>query len=201
RSTSTWPFHASSKRSSALRSRSHSWGRSRSEPGEQSMNRSSAGRGASRPAVRHAAGRGRSRRYPSALVCYCTNAPDGGSDFPPADRVRSQADTSARRAYLPRGRVGLGRAVFNPEGSPMRRSFLVLLCLFVTLGPVAAAEEPIFAPGAKLKVEAAGGAGGEGPAWHPKLGVLTSGNGHIYQLTPRDRSLLFPQKTGTNRPL
>ena len=44
------------------------------------------------------------------------------------------------------------------------------------------AEESIFEPGAKLKVEAEGGAGGEGPAWHPKLGVLMSGNDHINQL-------------------
>jgi len=36
--------------------------------------------------------------------------------------------------------------------------------------------------GATLKVEAQNGVGGEGPAWHPKLGVLTSGNGHVNQL-------------------
>jgi gluconolactonase len=60
------------------------------------------------------------------------------------------------------------------------------------------AEEAIFAPGAKLKVEAEDGAGGEGPAWHPRLGVLSSGNGHICQLTPDGKSRIFRKGAGTN---
>jgi gluconolactonase len=59
-------------------------------------------------------------------------------------------------------------------------------------------EEAIFAPGAKLKVEAEGGTGGEGPAWHPKLGVLTSGNGHINQLDRTGKSLIYRKGAGTN---
>jgi gluconolactonase len=59
-------------------------------------------------------------------------------------------------------------------------------------------EEPVFAPGAKLKVEAAKGAGGEGPAWHPKLGVLMSGNGHIMRLDRDGMSSVFREKAGTN---
>jgi gluconolactonase len=59
-------------------------------------------------------------------------------------------------------------------------------------------EEPIFAPGAKLKVEAGEGAGGEGPAWHPQLGVLTSGNGHIYQLDREGKSRIYRKDAGTN---
>ncbi|HTU17303.1 MAG TPA: hypothetical protein VMG10_04515 [Gemmataceae bacterium] len=42
-------------------------------------------------------------------------------------------------------------------------------------------EEPIFEQGARLKIESAASSGGEGPVWHPRLGVLTSGNGHIMQ--------------------
>ncbi len=76
------------------------------------------------------------------------------------------------------------------------RTFLVPLCLL--LGPRAHAEEAIFAPGAKLKVEAAGGAGGEGPAWHPKLGVLTSGNDSIYQLARDGKSRVYRKGAGTN---
>jgi gluconolactonase len=64
--------------------------------------------------------------------------------------------------------------------------------------PARPAEEAIFAPGAKLKVEAEGGAGGEGPAWHPKLGVLSSGNGHVYQLTRDGRSRVYRKGAGTN---
>jgi gluconolactonase len=61
-----------------------------------------------------------------------------------------------------------------------------------------AADEDIFEPGAKLKVEAGDGAGGEGPAWHPELGVLTSGNGHTYQLTRDGKSKIYRKDAGTN---
>ena len=60
----------------------------------------------------------------------------------------------------------------------MRVLLLVAASLPLVAAPPARAEEPVFAPGAMLKVEAAGGSGGEGPAWHPELGVLSSGNGH-----------------------
>jgi serine beta-lactamase-like protein LACTB len=57
---------------------------------------------------------------------------------------------------------------------------------------------PTWEPGAQLKVEAAGGVGGEGPAWHPELGVLTSGNGHINQLDRTGKSRIYRDKAGTN---
>jgi gluconolactonase len=59
-------------------------------------------------------------------------------------------------------------------------------------------EEAIFAPAAKLDTLAGGGAGGEGPAWHPELGLLTSGNGHIYQLDLSGKSKIFRKGAGTN---
>ena len=68
----------------------------------------------------------------------------------------------------------------------------------LVLAVPANAESPIFEPGAKLKVEAADGAGGEGPAWHPELGVLSSGKGHIMQLAPDGKSRVFREKAGTN---
>jgi sugar lactone lactonase YvrE len=59
------------------------------------------------------------------------------------------------------------------------------------------AQEPIFAPGARLQVE--GDGGGEGPAWHPKLGVFTSGNnGHIYLLGIDGKSRIYRKNAGTN---
>jgi gluconolactonase len=75
---------------------------------------------------------------------------------------------------------------------------VLLGSLLLSLPARPAEEEAIFAPGAKLKVEAEGGAGGEGPAWHPKLGVLTSGNGHIYQLDRAGKSRIFRKGAGTN---
>jgi gluconolactonase len=72
--------------------------------------------------------------------------------------------------------------------------------LFVLALAVAApaADEPIFEPGAALKVEAEGGVGGEGPAWHPQLGVLTSGNEHVNRLTREGKSVVHREKAGTN---
>ncbi len=77
-----------------------------------------------------------------------------------------------------------------------------LLCLALfcvpTLALFAAEDEPIFEPGSKLKVEAAKGSAGEGPAWDPKLGILTSGNGHIYQLDRDGKSRIYRKDAGTN---
>jgi gluconolactonase len=60
------------------------------------------------------------------------------------------------------------------------------------------AQEAVFAPGAKLKVEAEAGTGGEGPAWHPRLGVLSSGNGHVNQLGVDGKSKVYRKDAGTN---
>jgi gluconolactonase len=80
----------------------------------------------------------------------------------------------------------------------MRHFLGVAVCVLVLAGPTAAAEEGIFEPDAKLKVEAGDGAGGEGPAWDPKLGLLTSGNGHICQLDREGKSRIYRKNAGTN---
>lgn len=64
---------------------------------------------------------------------------------------------------------------------------LVLACL---------ASEPIFEPG--IRVLAGEGSAGEGPAWHPTLGIFTSGRGGICRLTPRGESLIHRPDAGTN---
>jgi gluconolactonase len=58
--------------------------------------------------------------------------------------------------------------------------------------------EAIFAPDAALKTLAGAGVGGEGPAWHPKLGLLTSGNGHICLLDHAGNSSIYRKGAGTN---
>lgn len=71
------------------------------------------------------------------------------------------------------------------------------LCLLaIALLPLSASAEEIFA--GKLKVEAEKGHGGEGPAWHPKLGVLCSGNGHVMRLTNEGKSVIHRKGAGTN---
>src|SRR5262245_57875761 len=74
---------------------------------------------------------------------------------------------------------------------------LVLFALVLT-SQASAGDDPIFATGAKLKTEAANGSGGEGPAWDPKLGVLTSGGGHIYRLDREGKSTIHRKGAGTN---
>src|SRR5712692_8196998 len=73
-----------------------------------------------------------------------------------------------------------------------------LLVTVLHAGSQARSKDEIFAREARLKIEAGAGAGGEGPAWHPQLGVLTSGNGHIYQLDRSGRSLIYRKNAGTN---
>ena len=74
----------------------------------------------------------------------------------------------------------------------------VSLLFVAALGPQATAQETIFEPGAKLKLEAANSSGGEGPAWHPRLGVLSSGAGHIWQLDRNGKSGIYRKDAGTN---
>jgi gluconolactonase len=73
-----------------------------------------------------------------------------------------------------------------------------LLAAVLLLASPAFADEPIFEPGGKLKVEAEGGVGGEGPAWDPQLGVLTSGNGHVNRFSRDGKASIFREKAGTN---
>lgn len=74
----------------------------------------------------------------------------------------------------------------------------VLLFVLCTAAPAHAGDAAIFASDAKLKVESAGGSGGEGPAWDTKLGTLTSGNGHIYCLNRAGQSSIYRKGAGTN---
>jgi gluconolactonase len=82
----------------------------------------------------------------------------------------------------------------------MRSLLYVALCLAATASVQAAdKDEAIFEPGAKLNIEAADGFGGEGPAWHPKLGILTTGrNGDIMQLDRDGKSHAYRKDAGAN---
>jgi sugar lactone lactonase YvrE/cephalosporin-C deacetylase-like acetyl esterase len=70
--------------------------------------------------------------------------------------------------------------------------------VLLLLGFKAKEDEPVFEPGAKLVPLSADGAGGEGPAWDPKLGVLTSGAKGIHQLAPDGTKKVWREKAGTN---
>ena len=76
-----------------------------------------------------------------------------------------------------------------------------ILCVTLLLLTAAQirADDDIFEPGAKLKVLAEKGAGGEGPAWHPKLGVLMSGdNGDIMRFDNDGKTTVYRKGAGVN---
>lgn len=74
----------------------------------------------------------------------------------------------------------------------------LIASLFVIAAPVSSpAEEPILAPGARPEMLQEQGAG-EGPAWHPKLGLLTSGEGNINQRDKSGKSSIYRAKAGSN---
>lgn len=80
----------------------------------------------------------------------------------------------------------------------MRRLILLASACLAIVFPLHAGEDLIFAPGAKLKVEVKTGAG-EGPAWHPELGVLTSGgDGHIHRFDLEGKSRIHRKNAHTN---
>ncbi|MEQ1829794.1 MAG: neutral/alkaline non-lysosomal ceramidase N-terminal domain-containing protein [Pirellula sp.] len=56
----------------------------------------------------------------------------------------------------------------------------------------------MFEKNAKLQVVSEQGRGGEGPAWDPEWGVLTSGNGNINRLTRNGAAAIFREAAGTN---
>ena len=80
----------------------------------------------------------------------------------------------------------------------MRCLSALSLCVLALTVPAVPAGEAIFEPGAALKAEAGDGAGGEGPAWHPRLGVLMSGNGHINSLDRDGQLTVYRRDAGTN---
>src|SRR5438093_5028375 len=61
----------------------------------------------------------------------------------------------------------------------------------------AASADEVLAPGAKPELLQEQGAG-EGPAWHPELGLLTSGGGHIYRRDREGQMSIYRENAGTN---
>jgi gluconolactonase len=69
----------------------------------------------------------------------------------------------------------------------------------VSLWRVAAADEPrsVVAPGERPALIQESGAG-EGPAWHPELGLLTSGDGHVMRRARDGKTSVHLKDAGTN---
>lgn len=83
---------------------------------------------------------------------------------------------------------------------PIRAAHLVVIACIAGLrsGPATAGESTVLAPGARLELVQDRGAG-EGPAWHPRLGLLTSGtDGHIYRRALDGTVSVYRRDAGTN---
>jgi gluconolactonase len=78
-------------------------------------------------------------------------------------------------------------------------SFQILLaCTIVsTVCLTVNAADPITPPNAQPQLLTEKGAG-EGPAWHPELGLLTSGGGHIYRRDKAGNQTIYRESAGTN---
>src|SRR5262245_60549510 len=74
---------------------------------------------------------------------------------------------------------------------------LVGLALLITTAALAGADDSILPAGAKPELLQEKGAG-EGPAWHPELGLLTSGSGHIYRRDKAGNVSIHRENAGTN---
>ena len=78
----------------------------------------------------------------------------------------------------------------------MKSSWIIgLTCLWCSLG--SAQDSPVLAPGAKPELLQETGAG-EGPAWHPELGLLTSGDGHINRRASDGMRSIYRRDVGSN---
>ncbi|MBS0201817.1 MAG: SMP-30/gluconolactonase/LRE family protein [Planctomycetes bacterium] len=69
--------------------------------------------------------------------------------------------------------------------------------LVATLAGLAMAAEPILIAGTKPELLQEHGAG-EGPAWHPELGLLTSGEGNTNRRDKQGKISIYRQGTGSN---
>lgn len=81
----------------------------------------------------------------------------------------------------------------------MHRNVYLLLLSAVLLESAVGlrAAEPIIAPGAKPVMLQETGAG-EGPAWHPELGLLTSGEGNINRRDRDGKRSIYREQAGSN---
>ena len=117
---------------------------------------------------------------------------------PPGEGECAPADSRRAVRRVARIDIDVEPRPIAPPTNLLTMRHAVILSVALLPAVALAAEEPIFEKDAKLKVEAEKGVAGEGPAWDPKLGVLTSGNGHINRLDRDGKSSVYRKDAGTN---
>lgn len=81
--------------------------------------------------------------------------------------------------------------------SEFRIPAILLFVLLASADLPADDAAPVFEPGAKPQLLQETGAG-EGPAWHPQLGLLTSGDGHIMRRSLDGEQSVWRKDAGSN---
>jgi gluconolactonase len=84
-----------------------------------------------------------------------------------------------------------------PPLSAVVRHSLLVYSVMITAHRAAFAAEPVFVPGTKPLLLQETGAG-EGPAWHPELGLLTSGDGNTNRRDKEGKASVYRPDTGSN---
>ncbi|MFN0053420.1 MAG: SMP-30/gluconolactonase/LRE family protein [Planctomycetales bacterium] len=82
----------------------------------------------------------------------------------------------------------------HPKLLPWLLTLATLAAVVTTDAP---AQDSVFVPGARPQMLQVHGAG-EGPAWHPELGLLTSGEGHIHRRDKQGKSSIHRRDAGSN---
>jgi gluconolactonase len=77
------------------------------------------------------------------------------------------------------------------------RATVLLMPLALCFAVPARGADPIVAAGARPQLLQETGAG-EGPAWHPELGLLTSGDGHIMRRDRAGKMSIYRRDAGSN---
>lgn len=80
----------------------------------------------------------------------------------------------------------------------LRITLLGWLCLLLLTFTLQAQDSDVFDLSVPLEVVSSQGEGGEGPAWDPELGILTSGKGGICRLSIAGIPSMHRDKAGTN---
>lgn len=80
----------------------------------------------------------------------------------------------------------------------LRLSLFMSLWLTCLSLPLHAQDSDVFDLSVPLQVVSSQGEGGEGPAWDPELGILTSGKGGICRFSIEGVSSVYREKAGTN---
>ena len=75
--------------------------------------------------------------------------------------------------------------------------WVLLLAAQFAFVPMARGADPVFVPGTKPELLQEHGAG-EGPAWHSELGLLTSGDGHIFRRDRQGKTSVHRKDAGSN---